>query len=375
MKILKKVAAITCISLLLFSPNVISGQEFIDFPVEITANATAQTHDISQGDVVINDSEEHIITGTTTDYKVVVEGGNPTITIENLDITSEEHDRCPFEIKGNCKLILSGDNRLVCTTTRSGLWLNNSCVTIEGNGSLYAEGSGEWAGICVWTYTGDSELIINSGNIIAKASGDYGAGIGGSHGDDGSITINGGTIEAYGGEYGAGIGGGGGGTNRKITINGGNITAKKGSSAHDDIGAGSNAGTGAVEIIGGTVNGVIYGSGYTVTIPQNVKLGESVQIDVSNISGSVEDLSKNIKISVSDNQGGTDENFCLTNGDETLNYNIKKDSETGANITNNSNIIESSNAISATLYFTEPTSPPKYSGEYTGTLTFTVSVE
>jgi hypothetical protein len=134
-------------------------------------------------------------------------------------------------------------------------------LTIEGDGSLYAAGGvnaagiGSCGGLSATPYMGN--ITINSGNITAIGGG-HGAGIGG--GTDatnaGSITIKGGTVNATGGAEAAAIGAGYDNSNgAKVYIEGGVVTA---TSPETGIGSGSNASRftkkGEIYISGGTVN-------------------------------------------------------------------------------------------------------------------------
>ena len=147
-----------------------------------------------------------------------------------------------------------------------------NALTIEGKGTLKANGGSGQAGIGGGSGGSGGNITINGGTVTS--TGQEGAGIGGGYkGSGGTITINGGVVAST-GKDGSGIGGGSGGSGGNITINGGTVasTGKDGSG----IGGGSGGSGGNITINGGTVsstggNGAGIGSGYkgsggTITI-------------------------------------------------------------------------------------------------------------
>ncbi len=140
---------------------------------------------------------------------------------------------------------------------------DDSCVTIDGTGSLKCVGSGKdsaWNGFAGITVSNANEsntkLTINGGTIEAEGASSYGAGIGAKWWEScGSIIINGGTVIAKaGGAFAAGIGGSDNtsGDYAYVQINGGTVTATGGTYAAA-IGAGIQTKESHVEITGGTI--------------------------------------------------------------------------------------------------------------------------
>lgn len=187
---------------------------------------------------------------------ISVTAGEQDVEIKNINIARSGENDYAFCVLKNAKarLILSGENRLVPGTYCAGVEIAvNASLTIEGDGTLYAQSEIE-SGIGGGSGRSNGTLTINSGTIYATGGLDgYGSGIGGgSSGSGGTITVNGGNIVAVGGEYGAGIGGGMLGNGGKITINGGTVTATGGTKAAG-IGGGFTANGGTVVINGGSV--------------------------------------------------------------------------------------------------------------------------
>ena len=216
------------------------------FDIPMTASAAESDGmqtvlDISCGDIIIGDGtlsgygtdgteqtesdpDGYIITGTSTEYTVTVNGGTHQVTLDNADIdasgTGEQASSdisevgvSAFAVNGpaNVALTLSGTNALTGGVGCAGLYVaSDASVTIDGNGSLDAKGSYGGAGIGANVKTASGAVTINSGTITAAGSsysiflGAFGhaAGIGGSSTNAvGTITINGGTITAMGSNY------------------------------------------------------------------------------------------------------------------------------------------------------------------------------
>lgn len=111
---------------------------------------------------------------------------------------------------------------------------------------------------------------------------------------------------------------------------------------------------------------------YTVTIPATVELGQSATITAENV---VLEKGKQLEVAVT-GTGEADNSFKLRDNEESvLTYTIEKDSKAvlvgDTILTVNP---ETASVGSATLSFIAPTSI-QYAGTYTGTVTFTVSVE
>lgn len=156
---------------------------------------------------------DYIITGSTTKNLLNFYNTNNTnVTLRDVNIDlrgergTEETHSAIFVSDASVNLILEGDNKLYAGNDRSAIYMEGDCAaTINGEGSLYANGDWAWAAI---TCVDEQTLTINGGNITAEG-GDHGAGIGGSWGRiGGNIIINGGTVTALGGYSSAGIGSG-----------------------------------------------------------------------------------------------------------------------------------------------------------------------
>ncbi|MDV0444628.1 hypothetical protein MmiAt1_01600 [Methanimicrococcus sp. At1] len=259
------------------------------------ANPTVIDIQTNGGACTINGDGEYLIqgSGSLTHNVIYVTGGNPTITLKNVNIQNPELSAISLFGNANVTLILEGENTLKGGTDaanslsdqrdrngKAGIEVPDGCnLTVKGGGKLTVTG-------------GDG--MANSGDSNTKGGG--GAGIGGNGGkagditksvDDrnggnggnsGKITILSGTIIATGGKGsnglyqtnpiggGAGIGGGGagdggdgkfggnlywrggnggnGGHSDTITIKGGIITAT-GNNGAAGIGGGAGADGGA----------------------------------------------------------------------------------------------------------------------------------
>ncbi|GAB6393861.1 MAG: hypothetical protein MdMp024_0173 [Bacteroidales bacterium] len=221
---------------------------------------------VSGNVVTITADGSYTVTGTTAVYRIVIDKVTATVTLQNANIHSATAS--PFMLSSDntsgsqVTLILTGSNEFVSTHVDSpGLQVEDSAqLTIEGNGSLLAQGAGlnpdGGAGIGGGSRKTAGSVIIKSGTITATG-GIGSAGIGGGYrGDGGNITITGGTITATGGVYAAGIGGGfesdGGNI---ITIRGGVVVAVSlgGQGGPAGIGGGGSSNAGTVTITGGTV--------------------------------------------------------------------------------------------------------------------------
>ncbi len=237
-----------------------------------------------------NNTLEQIVLGSSNDA-----ASDIYITIKNLKITKTSATS-PLKIVDNFEkdvhITLDGVNELTAGPGCAAIEKNGGpmlgTLTIDGEGSLYANGGANAAGIgggnnhetanividggsiSVMGGTdaagigggnqgGGRNITINGGTITAKAkvksASNYGgAGIGGGKDGHGThITINGGIVSAQGSD-GAGIGGGFDGDGSNITINGGTIIAIGGQYHGAGIGGGGNNGSGiGVSITGGVV--------------------------------------------------------------------------------------------------------------------------
>ncbi len=275
--------------------------------------AFAQDYDISLGNVTINDDGDYVITGTSSEYNIVVVGANATITLDNVSITTNNGSSAiDIDDSSDVKLIVSGANSLTVTNTddAAGIHISGGSLTISGSdadddiltvlntgsdGATIGSNQGEDftgtitidGGVTLNSGYNDihdnyirygagigsggngemnGTIIINDESVVNAYSVDYAAGIGsGRFGDmNGTIIINGGDVEAGSGWTGAGIGSGEqSDMNGTIVINGGNITASS-LTGRICIGSGS----------AGIVNGdIIVGSDANITIIENRQIG------------------------------------------------------------------------------------------------------
>ena len=111
---------------------------------------------------------------------------------------------------------------------------------------------------------------------------------------------------------------------------------------------------------------------YTVTIPASVKLGEIATVSASGVKIN---KTQNLIVRLTGTSGNNNAFTVNANGAE-LTYTVEKDN---ADIAINSEVLKvntdtSTDKLSAKLSFVAPKSVT-YAGDYTGTVTFTVSVE
>ena len=206
----------------------------------------AADYDVAEGPVSLEGDGEYTLTGRTDANPITVTGGDVTLTLDNVSVTSA--DGCAFDIQaGNVTLILADEsvNTFESGNHYAGIHVaEGASLTIRGSGALYAtankpsENTASGAGIGGNQTDDAGSITIESGTVVAKSIGD-GAGIGGGHANDEkgkiygkfqSITITGGTVTAASTGNGAGIGCGcwakGMGA---ISITGGEVHAKSGS--------------------------------------------------------------------------------------------------------------------------------------------------
>ena len=186
-------------------------------------------------------------TSQTSDVIEVVQGANPTIVLDNINILSRSSINNALTIGDDVELTL----RLKGTNKIESQSVNLAAVRgITATSKLIVEDSGD-----------------NDGVITFKSA--NGAGIG----DMKQFTVNSGTVYAYGGNGGAGIGGGKDGSGINVLINGGNVYAYADDDSESNAagiggGTGSASGTsgrgGNVIVNGGYVKAVGNGSGYGI---------------------------------------------------------------------------------------------------------------
>ena len=203
---------------------------------------TADDYTFSEHLLTIKTAGEYTLSGTASSNNFRVKVGDrlvTTLTIDNLTINTEGEKKqgyspLDFSGAGETTLILVGANQLTARSDNPAVYAPNVKsgnenenekaipLTIDGEGSLVANGGDSWPGI---GNTGSAKILIQSGNITAVGGG-HAAGIGGSWGfwfD--SIVIKGGHVVATGGAdadndigCGASHGGEGHGSKRDHTI-------------------------------------------------------------------------------------------------------------------------------------------------------------
>lgn len=225
MKMKKRLTAwLTCVAMVL--------SLFAAMPMTVLADGPTVLN-ISEGAINITEPGTYIITGTSTTNTITVAADvYANITLDNVNIdVSDTVNACAFLIgagsTGDVTITLEGKNILKSGFDRAGIEKGGSgddigTLTIEGEGSLEANGGSNGAGIGGGgSDRNSSNITINSGTITAiggsqiSGSGGAGTGIGGGNlGSGSNITINGGTVTANAGTannvfQAAGIGGGG----------------------------------------------------------------------------------------------------------------------------------------------------------------------
>ena len=207
-----------------------------------------------------NSSHELTISGTSTANQIIVEGGNPVITLKDLTMSNVG---VAIDLKADAKICLQGNNTLNPKINYPGIFIAQSKTLIVAEES-----------------TGTLTITTNSNT----------AGIGTSNGRNGykaggTVEINGGTITLKRGgrtfNNGSSLGAGYGGSMEKVAINGGMVTLQEnitGTNAFYAIRAKE------IEVTGGAVYGTTYGGGYGDTsYTVNVTGG-----NINSFSGEVE---------------------------------------------------------------------------------------
>ena len=204
---------------------------------------------------------------------------NAEVTLH--DVTTQEGTTgVPYpgiECIGSATINLMGTNQVVGSAHGAGISVpEGKTLTIQGDGSLTAQGGQSAAGIGSGK-NGSCGNIIISGGTVTATGGSNGAGIGSGSGSDGScgnITISGGTVTATSSSKGAGIGSGyNGGSCGTITISGGTVSATSGENGAG-IGSGYNGSScGKITINGGTVTATGVRTGAGIGSSQKSKCG------------------------------------------------------------------------------------------------------
>ena len=177
------------------------------------------------------------ITGESDTNNIVIAGGNPTITLNNLTISNVSLSAAPHapaivllsaagDDVNRATLTLVGSSSLRAAANAPAVQINhNAELTICGDGSLTATGSGSRPGIGSTestnsaygmdpstktvsnNYRGGGELVVEGGTIIAGSG--SGCGLGNNNSSPavqfGKITIKGGSVTADCGNNGFGI--------------------------------------------------------------------------------------------------------------------------------------------------------------------------
>ncbi|WP_273383392.1 hypothetical protein [Enorma phocaeensis] len=198
------------------------------------AAAEPVTYNLSDGNVVISQDGEYVITqddpSTPVTNTIEVKAGvNARITLSGVNIKLPEGDWgfCAFKIEdnstGNVTVVLAEgtENRLVSSANAAGLQKNGAgedvgTLTITGEGSLYAATQRHdsfAAGIGGGSDQSTKNIIIENGRIEALGRGGAGIGAGGAYNMNvapvgaTNIWIKGGTVLASATGYACGIGG------------------------------------------------------------------------------------------------------------------------------------------------------------------------
>ena len=200
-------------------------------------------------------------TGTLNgNYKISVADGAEVI-LDNVTINggnSSDHQWAGLTLLGNGTIVLVNENVVNSFNENyPGIFVGEGyTLTIKGNGSLEANGTGYGAGIGGGTFDiVGGNIVIEDGTIVANGGENGGAGIGsGASGKCGDITIKGGKVTATGGSLSAAIGSGAqdGAVCGDITIEDTvlAVRATVGNNSPESIGAGKNATCGTVTVCG-----------------------------------------------------------------------------------------------------------------------------
>ena len=110
-------------------------------------------------------------------------------------------------------------------------------------------------------------------------------------------------------------------------------------------------------------------SDFAVTIPVSVQLGDTAEIKFSDVN-----LSNGEHISISlSGASGTGNTLALRGSEgKEVSYAIKKGNKDGDNVNVGEEFFTTTKDSTVSLYFTEPENLPAYSGEYNGTVTFSI---
>ena len=241
----------------------------------------------------IDPSQTITVTGSTTasnasSYELKVETAKPvTIRAKELSIdSSNRNDAYAMVLNGggtgeqnsaDVKLILEGKNSFIGGFGKAGITVGpGKTLTIEGSGTVIANGGINGAGIGGENGGSGGDITINGGTVIATGK-NGGAGVGGgNNGNGGYITISGGTVIATSG-YSAGIGGAGSGSSGTFS------TAKDGIAGNAVIFTKSISDQSDKTNWSGIIfegdSGKVYGASVTPTDNFTIKKGKTLTID------------------------------------------------------------------------------------------------
>lgn len=230
------------------------------------------TYDVGVGSILITNSGNYIITGTTTSNTIAIQTGiQANITLINVSVVLS--NGCAFHINGgasvNLTLLGTGTNRFTSCADHAGVHLAaDSSLSIASNSTatLIAQGGSGGAGIG-GGLSGASGAIAIRGGTVQATGGLNAAGMGGGSGGACNAVVVEGTakVVATGGDYGPGIGSGFGGATNLVTIGGSAVVQARGGSAGGaGIGGGQSGGGGTIligENASVTATGGLYSAG------------------------------------------------------------------------------------------------------------------
>ena len=196
--------------------------------------------------------------GATNTGNVKIAAG-ATVVLHNVEISSVDKysgkQYAGIDCQGDATIVLSGTNKVKGGAAyKPAIYIpQNKTLTIRGNGSLEADGTGCGAGIGGGEIYDCGNIVIDGGHVTAKA-GTASAAVGSGYSRScGIITLSGGTVIASSTGTGAAIGSGDTGSCGTISISGGSVTANS-SNFGAAIGSGYNlASCDIISISGGTV--------------------------------------------------------------------------------------------------------------------------
>ena len=308
-----------------------------------------------EGDLTVTDDSNGSLTATAG-YLGIHSDGNLTIPGGNTSVKAIGTDGDGIGIHSTGNLTINGGKVEAIGSdcgiaAQDGLTLNGGIATVKGS---------EYGIISQY------DIIINSGTLEATASGEYGIGVVAS-----AVTVNGGTVEVIStGENGYGIT-----TYDGVSCNG-DFDVYAGEAAPGELVTSPTTSTyhskyvkiapAEPETQTTTVTYQVDPT-FTVTIPATVALGETATIKAENV---VVAKGKQVEVALTNANGfklatpqGAELGYTVKNGETKVNEGDTvltvnpDDGKTGATI----------------LSFVAPTEYT-YSGDYTGTVTFTIAV-